>query len=270
MRLPACVCSVFGDLIADEFIYGEIARVSREAPVLILNYDSTEIVPGGAGNAAATSRRSAGPPWPSASPGATRPGRRLVDAHARRGVDVRGIVRAARLPHADEDPDPRRRHPFGEAAGRPDRSRPQDPSSSEPDRATCRRPLVSAAVKVRCAARVGLRQRAGDAGARAAGAEALRRRSRARGHRARRLAIRAAAVQRHDGVHAERVGGRAALRRPDRRQRAHARASRTRAPRAHACGRGAGDARQPRDGALRSRIGRPCTFRSSAPIRSPT
>jgi rfaE bifunctional protein kinase chain/domain len=44
--------AVFGDLIVDEFIYGEIARVSREAPVLILNYDSTEIVPGGAGNAA--------------------------------------------------------------------------------------------------------------------------------------------------------------------------------------------------------------------------
>src|SRR4051812_50192511 len=43
---------VFGDLIVDEFIYGEIARVLREAPVLILNYDSTAIVPGGAGNAA--------------------------------------------------------------------------------------------------------------------------------------------------------------------------------------------------------------------------
>ena len=27
---------VVGDLIADEFIYGEVARVSREAPVLIL------------------------------------------------------------------------------------------------------------------------------------------------------------------------------------------------------------------------------------------
>ncbi len=38
--------AVVGDLIADEFIYGQIARVSREAPVLILNYDSTEIVPG--------------------------------------------------------------------------------------------------------------------------------------------------------------------------------------------------------------------------------
>jgi D-glycero-beta-D-manno-heptose-7-phosphate kinase len=43
---------VVGDLIADEFIYGEVARVSREAPVLILKYDATEIVGGGAGNAA--------------------------------------------------------------------------------------------------------------------------------------------------------------------------------------------------------------------------
>src|SRR3989442_4118905 len=43
---------IVGDLIADEFIYGEIARVSREAPVLILKYDATEMVAGGAGNAA--------------------------------------------------------------------------------------------------------------------------------------------------------------------------------------------------------------------------
>src|ERR1043166_5779564 len=43
---------VIGDLIADEFIYGQVARVSREAPVLILKYDATEIVGGGAGNAA--------------------------------------------------------------------------------------------------------------------------------------------------------------------------------------------------------------------------
>jgi rfaE bifunctional protein kinase chain/domain len=43
---------VVGDLVADEFIYGQLDRVSREAPVLILKYDSTEVVPGGAGNAA--------------------------------------------------------------------------------------------------------------------------------------------------------------------------------------------------------------------------
>ena len=49
---PARRVAVIGDLIADEFIYGRVARVSREAPVLILQYDSTQILPGGAGNAA--------------------------------------------------------------------------------------------------------------------------------------------------------------------------------------------------------------------------
>src|ERR1700681_3547447 len=43
---------IVGDLIADEFIYGDVARVSREAPVLILKYDATQMVAGGAGNAA--------------------------------------------------------------------------------------------------------------------------------------------------------------------------------------------------------------------------
>jgi len=43
---------VVGDLIADQFIYGSLDRVSREAPVLILKYDSAEVSPGGAGNAA--------------------------------------------------------------------------------------------------------------------------------------------------------------------------------------------------------------------------
>lgn len=51
-RFSTLRIAVVGDLVADEFIYGQIDRVSREAPVLILSYDSTEIVPGGAGNAA--------------------------------------------------------------------------------------------------------------------------------------------------------------------------------------------------------------------------
>ena len=44
--------AVIGDLLADEFIYGRVERVSREAPVLILRYDTTIVLPGGAGNAA--------------------------------------------------------------------------------------------------------------------------------------------------------------------------------------------------------------------------
>lgn len=43
---------VVGDVIADEFMYGRLSRLSREAPVPILSYDGTTIVPGGAGNAA--------------------------------------------------------------------------------------------------------------------------------------------------------------------------------------------------------------------------
>jgi D-glycero-beta-D-manno-heptose-7-phosphate kinase len=43
---------VAGDLIADEFLYGRIARVSREAPVLVLEYKDLIRLPGGAANAA--------------------------------------------------------------------------------------------------------------------------------------------------------------------------------------------------------------------------
>ena len=39
------------DFVADEYIYGDIARASREAPVLILDYDRTKLVPGGGANA---------------------------------------------------------------------------------------------------------------------------------------------------------------------------------------------------------------------------
>jgi rfaE bifunctional protein kinase chain/domain len=43
---------LLGDFVADEFQYGEISRVSREAPVLILKHCETQIVPGGGANAA--------------------------------------------------------------------------------------------------------------------------------------------------------------------------------------------------------------------------
>src|SRR4029079_14069736 len=82
----------FGDVIGDEFIYGDIARVSREAPVLILNYDSTEIVPGGAGNAATNVAALGGSAIPGGFAGRDETGSRLLDA-LRPHVDVRAIVR---------------------------------------------------------------------------------------------------------------------------------------------------------------------------------
>ena len=43
---------LLGDFVSDEFQFGEISRVSREAPVLILRHSHTHLVPGGGANAA--------------------------------------------------------------------------------------------------------------------------------------------------------------------------------------------------------------------------
>src|SRR3972149_4977679 len=42
---------VIGDMVADEYILGMTSRVSREAPVLILKYDSQTVLPGCGANA---------------------------------------------------------------------------------------------------------------------------------------------------------------------------------------------------------------------------
>lgn len=44
---------VLGDFLLDEFVFGEISRISREAPVLILKYQDTQRVPGGGANTVA-------------------------------------------------------------------------------------------------------------------------------------------------------------------------------------------------------------------------
>jgi D-glycero-beta-D-manno-heptose-7-phosphate kinase len=83
---------VVGDLIADEFVYGQVARMSREAPVLILKYDATEVVPGGAGNAANNVAALGGRARVSGLVGGDVEGRRLV-ASFHHGVDRRAVVR---------------------------------------------------------------------------------------------------------------------------------------------------------------------------------
>src|ERR1700733_7771198 len=48
---PNLTITVLGDLVADEFVFGEISRVSREAPVLILKHRDRSVLPGGGANA---------------------------------------------------------------------------------------------------------------------------------------------------------------------------------------------------------------------------
>ncbi len=126
---------VVGDLIADEFIYGEVARVSREAPVLILKYDATEIVAGGAGNAANNVAALGGRAILAGLAGTDSEGRRLLASfHSRRRSSRRRAC--AHLPHAGEDADSRRRRSFRETAGGSDRSRDRVAARR------CREPLV--------------------------------------------------------------------------------------------------------------------------------
>ena len=48
---PSVAATVLADLVADEFVFGEIARISREAPVLILKHRERTVIPGGGANA---------------------------------------------------------------------------------------------------------------------------------------------------------------------------------------------------------------------------
>jgi rfaE bifunctional protein kinase chain/domain len=90
---PARRIAIVGDLIADEFIYGRVARVSREAPVLILQYDSTEILPGGAGNSAQNVAALGARARLVGVVGRDDAGKRLL--LRLRGVDSKGVLRPA-------------------------------------------------------------------------------------------------------------------------------------------------------------------------------
>jgi rfaE bifunctional protein kinase chain/domain len=85
---------VVGDLIADQFISGQVSRVSREAPVLILQYDATVVVPGGGGNAAANAAALGAQVSVVGVVGRDDEGRRLLKALPGR-ANLRGVIRAA-------------------------------------------------------------------------------------------------------------------------------------------------------------------------------
>ncbi len=84
---------VYGDLIADVFEYGEISRISREAPVLILSHRETQMVPGGAANAAHNLWALGGEPVPVGIVGDDDAGQHLIDYFASLNVDTSGIRR---------------------------------------------------------------------------------------------------------------------------------------------------------------------------------
>ena len=87
---------VYGDIVADRFIYGTPKRISREAPVLILRQYRDDILLGGAGNAINNIFALGGLPIPVSVVGDDAAGEKLIDTLTNHGIDCSGIMRVGR------------------------------------------------------------------------------------------------------------------------------------------------------------------------------
>jgi rfaE bifunctional protein kinase chain/domain len=90
---PNVTVTVLGDLVADEFVYGEISRVSREAPVLILKHRDRTIAPGGAANAANNLADLGVNVLPVGILGDDEPGRLLLKYFRHKKIAVSGVLK---------------------------------------------------------------------------------------------------------------------------------------------------------------------------------
>src|SRR2546423_195354 len=83
---------VIGDMVADEYLIGRPARISREAPVLILELSEERTVPGGATNVAVNTRTLGAEVFLAGVVGDDLPGQRLRRAIANFGMHQDGLV----------------------------------------------------------------------------------------------------------------------------------------------------------------------------------
>lgn len=91
-KFPAKRIVIVGDLVADQFLRGTIARVSREAPVFILRHDETETLAGAAANAAVNVASLGGAAILIGVVGADTDGGALLDKLRQSNVDCGQIV----------------------------------------------------------------------------------------------------------------------------------------------------------------------------------
>ncbi|MGQ9617519.1 MAG: bifunctional heptose 7-phosphate kinase/heptose 1-phosphate adenyltransferase [Candidatus Aminicenantia bacterium] len=84
---------VFGDLILDEYVYGKTSRVSREAPVLIIKYESNEFNLGGGANSIKNIHSLNGIPVPVGIVGADEEGKKLLKILEELGITTEFIIK---------------------------------------------------------------------------------------------------------------------------------------------------------------------------------
>jgi len=90
--------TVLGDMVADEFVFGEISRVSREAPVLILKHRERDVVPGGAANAVYNLADLDVSVQPVGVVGDDEPGRLLLQRFRHKRIPISGIIKIKGFP----------------------------------------------------------------------------------------------------------------------------------------------------------------------------
>jgi rfaE bifunctional protein kinase chain/domain len=90
---PKVTITVLGDLVADEFVFGEISRVSREAPVLILKHRERTVVPGGGANAVNNLADLGVNVLPVGAIGDDEPGRLLLKFFRHKRIPVSGVLK---------------------------------------------------------------------------------------------------------------------------------------------------------------------------------
>lgn len=90
---PNVTITLVGDLVADEFVFGEISRVSREAPVLILKHRERTVTPGGGANAINNLADLGVNVLPVGVVGDDEPGRLLLKVFRHKHVPLSGILK---------------------------------------------------------------------------------------------------------------------------------------------------------------------------------
>jgi D-glycero-beta-D-manno-heptose-7-phosphate kinase len=90
-RLPGRRVLVVGDVMLDDYLWGDVRRVCPEAPVPVVEVQRRTALPGGAGNAAANVARLAGAACLAAVVGADRAADDLRSVLSRAGVDPAGV-----------------------------------------------------------------------------------------------------------------------------------------------------------------------------------
>lgn len=94
-KLPTCRLLVVGDVMLDEYLVGRATRLSREAPIPVLEFEARRTVPGGAANPAMVAAALGAHASLVGLVGADEAGRELIDCLRAANVDAGGIVSRA-------------------------------------------------------------------------------------------------------------------------------------------------------------------------------